>query len=82
MKILPYVLAAAIGFGIGNIHSCNSKYEVKNEKGRSYLCIKSTNQCERITDDFQLGSLEYRLDGIKREVAGLGLIENEYERRR
>jgi len=75
-RIIPLVLAAAIGFGIGSISSCNGKYSLNEKQGKEYLCKKSIGQCEQITEDFQLGSLEYRLDGIKRQVLGLGLVEN------
>jgi len=75
-KLVPYAIALAIGFGLGNISSCNSRYKLKSGKGIDYLCKKQTGQCEEITEDFQLGNLEYRLDGIKRQVLGLGLMEN------
>ena len=81
-KLAPLVLAAAIGFAAGSISSCNGKYALKKEAGKEYLCKKATKQCEQITADFQLGSLEYRLDGIKKQVIGLGAVENvqQYQR--
>ena len=81
-KLVPYVIAAVIGFGLGNISSCNSRYKLRSEKGIDYLCKKQTGQCEQVTEDFQLGNLEYRLDGIKKQVLGIGMIENGYKRDR
>jgi hypothetical protein len=75
-RIIPYVLAAVIGFGAGHISSCNGKYSFKEKEGKEYLCKKGTGQCEQLTEDFQLGSLEYRLDGIKKQILGLELVEN------
>jgi len=75
-RIVPYLIAAALGFGLGAVSSCNGKYTVKSKEGIDYLCKKQTGQCEKITENFQLGDLEYRLDGLKAEILGLRLMEN------
>jgi hypothetical protein len=71
-KLIPYVVAVAIGLGAGMLASYDSSYKIKDEAGKHYLCKKSEDKCEPITDDFQLGSLEYRIDGIKKQM-----VENE-----
>jgi len=67
-KIIPFVIAAAIGFGIGTLSFCDRSYKLEEIAGKEYLCKRATKQCEIITDDFQLGSLEYRIEGIKKEM--------------
>ena len=67
-KIIPYIMAAAIGFGAASLAFYDKDYRVKESEGRHYLCKKSAKLCEPITDDFQLGSLEYRLEGVEREI--------------
>jgi len=65
-KIIPFVAAAAIGFGAGTLLSYDSEYRIKRDEESAYLCSKKTGQCEIITEDFQLGSLEHRIEGLKK----------------
>ncbi len=67
-KIIPYIMAAAIGFGAAALAFHDREYHVKEAEGIHYLCKKSANLCEPISNDFQLGSLEYRLEGVEREI--------------
>lgn len=67
-RIFPFLAAAAIGMSIGSMVAYDSTYKVERIGNEAYLCNKETDQCEIITEDFQLGSLEYRLDGIKRSA--------------
>ncbi len=68
-KIIPFVVAAGLGFGAGMLTMYDSQYRIKREADKAYLCSRKTEQCEAITGDFQLGSLEYRLEGIKKETS-------------
>jgi hypothetical protein len=71
-KLIPYIVAVAIGFGAGMLAYYDGSYKIKDDEGKHYLCEKAEGKCEQITNDFQLGSLEYRIDGIKKQM-----VENE-----
>jgi len=67
-KIVPFLVASAIGFGAGYLLDYDRKYGIERIEGKAYLCNKQLKQCESITEEFQLGSLEYRIEGIKEEM--------------
>jgi len=67
-KIIPYVVALALGFGAGMYVGSDFQYKVEREKSQPFLYNRKTHEKQLITSDFQLGNLEYRIEGIKAEI--------------
>jgi len=67
-KLIPYVVALALGFGAGMYVGSDFQYKVEREKNQPFLYNRKTHEKQLITSDFQLGTLEYRVEGIKKEI--------------
>lgn len=61
------ITAAAIYGGYHAYVEYKCPYTISKHQGQYYLVEKSTDQKKRITESFELGSLEQRLSGIFRE---------------
>lgn len=61
------VLGFAIYGGTCLYHNYRSPYKLTQEQGINYIIKKKTDEKKIITDNFQLGSLEYRLKGVLEE---------------
>ncbi|MEM4336924.1 MAG: hypothetical protein QXG86_02885 [Candidatus Woesearchaeota archaeon] len=76
-KTVPYVVATVIGFYAGFYTNADHQYKIVREKGQAYLYDKKNQKKEPITDNFQLGNLEYRIEGIKKEIGIIKVRETD-----
>ena len=70
-KLIPYVVVFALGIGTGMYIGSDSQYKITRENSQPFLYNRKTSEKQPITDNFQLGTLDYRIEGIKAEISKL-----------
>ncbi len=63
-KSVFYTALVGFGFFAGTKAADDTRYKIHRIGNDVYLVDKATSQKEPITDDFQLGSIEYRLNSL------------------
>lgn len=74
-KLIAYIAVLGLGAGIGMYVGSDFQYKVTREDGKPFLYNRKTSEKQPITENFQLGSLEYRIEGIKAEIAKIKEFE-------